>query len=444
MSLRMRLAAAFFILLVAPIAVVAALVYLAISDLSRPDPQNRGVRTVIAATCQRLGAEADALAAVAAVRQQTYAVTGDAPQPWAICGVGSTPLLPAGTGYGGLAARAEIGAGSYAYAVTGIDANLIRQLSAAAGCPVIVVGTGQAPTQPDQPLPLVCATSSPASGGLDWYILPVGLVAVIVATAFSWWLACLATRPLSRLLRAVERIVAGDLTARPTIGGRDEAARLGAGLDVLVGGMREAQRLSLTDALTGLGNVRRLRESLRVEAERAARFGRCLGVLMLDLDHFKEVNDAHGHRAGDAVLVELAERVRTVLREVDLMFRAGGEEFVVLLPETDIGGSRTAAIRINEAVRDTPFAVTRSDGEPALVAVTVSVGVAVFPRHALIGSDLLDAADRAMYVAKTAGRDTFALAGAPAPEPRGDTGGVGLTTGGASGGTAAPRSVSGR
>ena len=109
----------------------------------------------------------------------------------------------------------------------------------------------------------------------------------------------------------------------------------------------EAQRLSLTDPLTGLWNYRYLRESLRREVERASRFGRMLGVLALDLDQFKEVNDTYGHAAGDAVLAEFARRVRGEIREVDLAFRQGGEEFVVLLPETDArgGGDRRRAAR---------------------------------------------------------------------------------------------------
>ncbi|GAB3968795.1 hypothetical protein GCM10027615_21430 [Plantactinospora veratri] len=102
----------------------------------------------------------------------------------------------------------------------------------------------------------------------------------------------------------------------------------------------EAQRLSLTDPLTGLWNYRYLKESIRREIERASRFGRMLSVLALDLDRFKEVNDTYGHAAGDAVLAEFAQRIRGAMREVDLAFRQGGEEFVVLLPETDARGRR--------------------------------------------------------------------------------------------------------
>jgi diguanylate cyclase (GGDEF)-like protein len=173
------------------------------------------------------------------------------------------------------------------------------------------------------------------------------------------------------------------------------------------------QRLSITDPLTGMGNVRHLAERLRIEIERANRFGRALGVLALDLDHFKDVNDRYGHGAGDAVLVELAARLRRAVREVDLTFRRGGEEFVILLPETDIAGSLTAAGRIGTSVRETPFPVRRL--ATPQVTITVSLGVAVFPRHARTGVDLLEAADQALYAAKEAGRDTFVLAGGPVP-----------------------------
>ena len=447
MSLRARLAVAFFILLLGPIVVGAALTYLAVRGGPVADPQSAAVRAVVTATCDRLAGEATAAATQAKIRGETYAVTDPgAPLPWAMCGVNDPSLLPLGTRFGTLAARSEIDAtqGAYAYAVQPIDAGLMRQLSAAAACAVTVVGTGQAPIDAAQPLPLACAGPTPARAGVDWLVIPVCALAMLITIGVAWWLASLATRPLSRLLRAVDRIIAGDLDARPAIGGRDEAARLGRGLDALVGGMREAQRLSLTDPLTGVGNLRRLRESLRHEAERAGRFGRCLGVLVLDLDHFKEVNDDHGHRAGDAVLVEFAQRVRAVVREVDLVFRQGGEEFVVLLPETDIPGSLTAARRIGESMRDTPFAVTRFDGEPALIPVTVSVGVAVFPRHALTGQELLDSADQAMYVAKTAGRDTFALAAGPLEAHGGRGSTVQSVPGGASGGTAVTQPSPGR
>lgn len=179
----------------------------------------------------------------------------------------------------------------------------------------------------------------------------------------------------------------------------------------------ETRRLSLTDPLTGLWNYRYLRQSLRREVERATRFGRMLSVLALDLDRFKHVNDTHGHAAGDRVLVEFARRIRGEIREVDLAFRLGGEEFVVLLPETDVTGATIVAERLGAAVRDTPITV---DGlaAPTLVPVTVSIGVAVHPHHGGTGQEVLNAADEALYVAKASGRDTCRVAGAAkAPAP---------------------------
>jgi two-component system cell cycle response regulator len=267
-------------------------------------------------------------------------------------------------------------------------------------------------TYVDQPLSLALAPR-PAGSVPDPapVIATAAGVAVLFALLLGWWVGGVATRPMRVLLGTVDRAAAGDFEARSGMVGRDETGRLSSGLDRLIAGMQETQRLSVTDALTGLGNVRQLAESLRLEIERATRFHRSLGVLMLDLDHFKAVNDEHGHRAGDAVLVEFARRVRRAIREVDLAFRQGGEEFVILLPETDLAGSLTAARRVGEAVRDVAFTVpARPGGSSGWIPITVSIGIAVYPRHGLTAIDLLDAADQALYAAKDAGRDTFAVA----------------------------------
>jgi diguanylate cyclase (GGDEF)-like protein len=170
----------------------------------------------------------------------------------------------------------------------------------------------------------------------------------------------------------------------------------------------EAQRLSTTDPLTGLWNFRYLSMSLAREIERSTRFDRPLAVLMLDLDHFKLVNDVHGHARGDTVLRELASRVQEQIREVDTFARYGGEEFVVVLPETTVEGAAQLADRICQAVRREPF---RVEGEEPL-DITVSVGGAAFPEHGSSPATLMRAADRALYVAKGAGRDQWHVPGA--------------------------------
>lgn len=168
----------------------------------------------------------------------------------------------------------------------------------------------------------------------------------------------------------------------------------------------EARRLSVTDGLTGLYNYRYFQLTVAKEIERASRFERPLALLMLDLDHFKRVNDVHGHQRGDAVLVELANRVRRTVRDVDILARYGGEEFVAILPETDARGAGQAAERIANAVRRRPFGAAGEDP----LEVTISVGVALYPAHGTTAAVLLRRADEALYTAKRAGRDTWRLA----------------------------------
>ncbi|HEX6499614.1 MAG TPA: diguanylate cyclase [Micromonosporaceae bacterium] len=221
----------------------------------------------------------------------------------------------------------------------------------------------------------------------------------------------------------------------------------------------EAKELSITDPLTGLGNYRFLKEQIRIEVERANRFGRRLCVLALDLDRFKDVNDTYGHGAGDAVLAEFANRLRGEIREVDKPFRQGGEEFVVILPETDEPGGVTVASRLANAVRSTPMTVGTGQpgGAETAVPVTVSIGIAVYPDHAGTGPELLEAADDALYAAKAAGRDAYRVASprSAVTEPT-PTGAVGPTPaeqaehpadggpGGASGALPPPRQSRGR
>jgi diguanylate cyclase (GGDEF)-like protein len=127
------------------------------------------------------------------------------------------------------------------------------------------------------------------------------------------------------------------------------------------------------------------------------------------------VNDGHGHPAGDVVLAEVARRLRAEVREVDLVFRQGGEEFVLLLPETDLEGAERAAERICRALRDVPVRLSADDPHVTdlVAAVTASIGVAIYPLHGSTGADVLEAADDALYAAKADGRDTWRVSERP-------------------------------
>lgn len=164
---------------------------------------------------------------------------------------------------------------------------------------------------------------------------------------------------------------------------------------------QEAQRLSITDGLTSLWNYRFLNMRLAQEVERAIRFNRSLSLLMIDIDHFKDVNDRYGHQRGDAILSELANRVVTETRaQVDTVARYGGEEFVLLLPETPLDGGRVVAEKIRESIASTPF----GSGDDA-IGVTVSIGLACFPQHGATAQTLLRSADQSLYEAKGRGRN---------------------------------------
>jgi diguanylate cyclase (GGDEF)-like protein len=152
--------------------------------------------------------------------------------------------------------------------------------------------------------------------------------------------------------------------------------------------------------VTGLANHRAFHERLRTEVERAGRHDRPLGLAVFDLDHFKEINDTHGHQIGDAVLAAVAQRLAAVARTGELVARVGGEEFAWVMPETTPDGAYLAAERARGAIEATAF--------ETVGALTISAGVAS-NEHARTAQELLAAADRALYNAKHHGRNATFL-----------------------------------
>lgn len=167
---------------------------------------------------------------------------------------------------------------------------------------------------------------------------------------------------------------------------------------------RHSITMSVTDPLTGLYNRRHMTAQGEALVSEALNRGRSLGLLLLDLDHFKAINDRHGHDAGDRVLKEFADRLKGALRKVDIICRIGGEEFVVLLP--DAGEERVGKIaeRLRHVISARPFSAGTPDA-PLMLPVTVSIGVAVCDRPDDTLQSLLKRADEALYAAKNAGRN---------------------------------------
>lgn len=172
------------------------------------------------------------------------------------------------------------------------------------------------------------------------------------------------------------------------------------------------QEVATTDPLTKLGNRRLMESELFRRLAIYRRYGTPFSVLLIDVDHFKSINDTHGHDVGDRVLQALSRTVSATLRDVDVLYRMGGEEFLAILPETTLNNAVIAANRIHESVNG--MVVASND---RLLQVTVSQGLAEIQRQEEVES-LLKRADQALYAAKHGGRNTFYMElGQPGLEP---------------------------
>ncbi len=164
----------------------------------------------------------------------------------------------------------------------------------------------------------------------------------------------------------------------------------------------QTQYLASTDGLTGLYNHRQFKILFKEEIARSLRYEKKLGLIMFDIDDFKQFNDAYGHPVGDKVLVVISDVLKKVLRDSDMSFRYGGEEFIVILPETGISHTVQAANRIAEAIREESQILL---GSYTTEGVTISTGAAAFPRDGQTEKDLLKVVDGMLYKAKDAGKD---------------------------------------
>ncbi|GAA1633635.1 diguanylate cyclase [Catellatospora bangladeshensis] len=232
-----------------------------------------------------------------------------------------------------------------------------------------------------------------------------------VALALGWALSRGLVHDLRRLTAVAHRYAEGEYDVRAEVSSRGEVRELAAAFNTMAERIAERRAvltdLATTDALTGLHNRRAFRTSLARDLARAERGGDALALLIMDLDHFKAINDEYGHLGGDAVLRHVGAVLQRELRADDVAARLGGEEFGVLLP----GAGHEAAMAIAERLRQA-IARMATVYQERSVAVTASFGVVAYPEHGRTAGELVERADGALYDAKRAGRNRVC-----APEP---------------------------
>src|SRR5881392_3339818 len=170
--------------------------------------------------------------------------------------------------------------------------------------------------------------------------------------------------------------------------------------------VEKIQELTITDDCTGLYNARHLHRTLETEVYRSSRFGYEFTVLFIDLDHFKQVNDTHGHLIGSKLLAEIGYLIKAQLRLIDFAFRYGGDEFVVLLPQTGKDSALVVARRLRDALRASCFCKE----EGLNLNVRASMGISTFPHDAQTAHDVIRQADGMMYMVKNSTRDNIGVA----------------------------------
>ncbi len=258
---------------------------------------------------------------------------------------------------------------------------------------------------------LIAEDSSQVFAGLIAARNRIILITILLTVAIGGAAAIIARRiivPMQRLTEGVLRVASGDLDVAVPVRGEDEFGLVSGMFNEMVLRLKENQakleQLAITDSLTGLANRKQIMADLAIHLENFRRHATDFSLLMVDIDHFKKINDTHGHLVGDAVLAQLAVLLQQNLRIVDSAGRYGGEEFLVILGQADLEQAMITAERIRQAVDRQVFAC----GE-AVLRLTVSIGAASVQAEDS-GTGLIGRADAALYEAKSAGRNRVVTA----------------------------------
>lgn len=217
--------------------------------------------------------------------------------------------------------------------------------------------------------------------------------------------------PINRLMDGVRKFANGNFSAQVPVLSRDEIGELSGAFNVMAKNIKNDRQkltaLTITDEKTGLYNYRYFKQTISEEMKRAERYGRNLSLVMMDIDYFKHYNDTNGHAMGDLLLKELAGLLKDSVRETDLVARFGGEEFVLMLPETPRETAFKLADNIRLRIKNHSFPMEEKQPNKDL---TVSMGVAPFPSKNILTSDaLIEKADQALYKAKKRGRNRVCM-----------------------------------
>jgi len=231
----------------------------------------------------------------------------------------------------------------------------------------------------------------------------------MVAIMVGWLLMQNTVTPIQELHRAVQQFGRGNLGERADVFSRDEVGKLASAFNDMASQVQSMTETltdeSIHDPLTGVINRREFERQFQKMLQHSIRHNRPLTVAMLDLDHFKNINDTHGHQLGDEFLKNFCSVVEGNLRPGDVFARYGGEEFIAVLPDSDAMGARRVAERLRLLAGGSGV---KRNGK--MVSTTVSIGLATFPADGSTVEQLLAAADRALYGAKAAGRDRVEVA----------------------------------